>query len=301
MLRVIAGLEAPDAGRVEVGGRDVAGLEPAERGVAMVFQSFALFPHLSVGDNVAFGLRARGMDREQARVRVAAAAATLGLDTLLDRRPAELSGGERQRVALARALVARPRLLLLDEPLSNLDAVLRTQTRVEIRRVHDETGAASVYVTHDQAEALALGERVAVLDRGRLLQVGTPEEVYDRPASARVAAFVGTPPMNLLDAEVAGGALQAGALRLPLPPGAPVSAGARVRAGVRAEHLVLEPGGEDARVVLVERAGHEHLVHLRCGEATVLARGPVAGETVGVRVDPAHVRLFDGETGEAIT
>jgi multiple sugar transport system ATP-binding protein len=298
-LRVIAGLEQPDAGRVEIGGRDVTTAEPRERGVAMVFQTFALFPHLSVAENVGFGLRARGEERAGARERVRAAAEALELGSLLDRRPAQLSGGERQRVALARALVARPQVLLLDEPLSNLDAVLRTQTRAEIRRVHDATGATSVYVTHDQAEALALGERVAVLDRGRVAQVGPPEEVYAHPATAAVAAFVGTPPMNLLDAVVEDGELRAGPVRLPLPPGAGVAAGERVTAGVRAEHLLLTDG-DAAHVELVERAGHEHLVHLRAGGRRLLARGEPGAQRVGVTATPDHVRLFDAATGKAL-
>ena len=203
-LRIVAGLEAPDAGRVTIGERDVTGVEPADRGVAMVFQSFALFPHLSVADNIAFGLRARGAAREEARRRAREVAEPLGLAELLERRPAQLSGGERQRVALARGLAGKPDVLLLDEPLSNLDARLRAEARAEVRRVQADTGVTTLYVTHDQDEALALGHRVAVLDRGALQQVGTPDEVYDRPANRFVASFVGEPAMNLVAPAVDG-------------------------------------------------------------------------------------------------
>ena len=282
-LRLIAGLEAPDAGVVRIGDRDVTAVEPSQRRVAMVFQSFALFPHLSAADNIAFGLRARGASRDDARARAQAVAEPLGLVDLLDRRPSQLSGGERQRVALARGLAGEPDVLLLDEPLSNLDARLRAEARAEVRRVQEATGVTTLYVTHDQDEALALGRRVAVLDRGELQQVGTPDEVYDRPANRFVAGFVGEPPMNLVDPVVLG--LDA--------PGAV--------AGFRPEHV--HAGGDlAARIVLVERTGHESLWHLDLGGTAVTARasGGRAGEAVTVGVDPAGVRLFDAATGEAV-
>ena len=284
-LRVVAGLEAPDAGRVRIGDRDVTDVEPSRRGVAMVFQSFALFPHLSVADNIAFGLRARGAARDAARERAAAVAEPLGLTPLLDRRPSQLSGGERQRVALARGLAGEPDVLLLDEPLSNLDARLRAEARAEIRRVQEATGVTTLYVTHDQDEALALGHRVAVLDHGELQQVGTPGEVYDRPANRFVASFVGEPPMNLVAPAVVG------------------LEGDGVVAGFRPEHVRVGAGDLLARVDLVERTGHETLWHLSLDGEAIVARGPAtpvaAGSTVGVAVE--DVRFFDAETGAAVS
>ncbi|MEJ7893768.1 MAG: ABC transporter ATP-binding protein [Solirubrobacteraceae bacterium] len=271
LLRVIAGLATPDAGAIRIDGRDVTAVPAAERGVAMVFQNFALFPHLSVEGNVAFGLRARGMATGEARERARDAAARLGLAGVLDRRPAALSGGERQRVALARAVAGRAQVVLLDEPLSNLDAPLRAQARDELRRLHADTGATMVHVTHDQAEALALGDRVAVLTEGRLEQIGVPHDVYERPATRFVAGFLGTPPMNLLDA--------AAADRLG------IAAGDAAAVGVRPEHLVPSHDGFAAELELVERAGHDELWRLRAQGATLWMRPPAgagarAGETV---------------------
>jgi ABC-type sugar transport system ATPase subunit len=284
-LRIVAGLEAPDEGSVAIGGRDVTAVEPSRRGVAMVFQSFALFPHLSAGDNIAFGLRARGASRAEAGERARAVAEPLGLGSLLGRRPAQLSGGERQRVALARALVGEPDVLLLDEPLSNLDARLRADARAEVRRVQETTGVTTLYVTHDQDEALALGHRVAVLDRGELQQLGTPDDVYDRPANRFVASFVGEPPMNLVDPAAIGVAREG------------------VVAGFRAEHVRVAAGDLVARVELVERVGHESLLHLDLAGERVIARTigsvPAAGERVGVGIDTADLRFFDAQTGEA--
>jgi sn-glycerol 3-phosphate transport system ATP-binding protein len=275
LLRTIAGLEAPDAGRVLIGGDDQAGVAPARRGVAMVFQSFALFPHLSVERNLGFGLRARGEDTS----RVREIAATLALEGLLDRRPAELSGGERQRVALGRALVARPRVLLLDEPLSNLDAQLRVSTRAEIRRIQQDTGVTALHVTHDQGEALALGHRVAVLREGHVEQVGTPDEIWERPANAWVARFVGTPPMNVI----------------------PDGDGA---IGFRAEEATPVPD-DDGRWTFeaAERAGADRLWHLRDGELAVVVRAPESAEPPAhgarVRLDLRRVRRF-GADGRAL-
>jgi multiple sugar transport system ATP-binding protein len=281
LLRAIAGLESLDEGTVEVAGSDVTRAPPAARGVAMVFQGFALFPHLSVLDNIAFGMAARGVATGQRRQRAGEAAERLGVGgALLDRRPAELSGGERQRVALARALVRRPALLLLDEPLSNLDAPLRASARAEIRRVQAETGVATVHVTHDQEEALLLGHRVAVMAAGRVVQAGTPDEVYDRPATALVAGFLGRPPMNLLG------------------PGAPFAYdGPAAQVGVRPEDVLVGEGVE-AVVELVERAGHDVVWQLRAGAARFAARPPAgahATEGDTVRVRAAQVHGFDAE------
>jgi len=312
-MRVVAGLEQPDAGRVLVGGRDVTGVAPARRDVAMVFQSFALFPHLSVRENIGFGLSARRTPAAERERRVREAARVLDLEELLGRRPHMLSGGERQRVALARALAGRPAVLLMDEPLSNLDAPLRERARGEIRRLHRETGATIVYVTHDQAEALSLGERVAVLEAGRLRQVGAPDDVYERPADRFVAGFVGSPPMNLVEAELVGGVLRGpDPIVLPLPrtaPG-PLTEGSRVVAGFRPEGAACEPvagGGPSfgARVEAVERAGHERLWYLVAGGERFAVRPPAdafaaPGDDIAVSVSAAAVRLFDADTGLAL-
>ncbi len=289
LLRIVAGLDEADGGRVVVGGEDVTALPAARRGVAMVFQSYALFPHLDVAANIAFGLRARGVGDAERRARVAEAAELLEVGDLLARRPAQLSGGERQRVALARGLVGRPRLLLLDEPLSSLDAQLRDRARGQLRRLQRERGVTTVVVTHDQAEALTLGDRVAVLDGGRLRQVAPPDEVYERPADTVVARFVGRPPMTLLDerqAEALGLAPRRGAL-----------------AGVRAEDVVADPEGVPARVELRERAGHEVLAHLvldRDGDPVRLPARLDAPEGAALRVRATAVRWFDAASGAAL-
>jgi ABC-type sugar transport system ATPase subunit len=291
LLRAIAGLEPADAGRVLIDGADQASVAPARRGVAMVFQSFALFPHLSVERNIGFGLRARGESSSVVAERVRETAGALALEGLLDRRPGELSGGERQRVALARALAARPRLLLLDEPLSNLDAQLRASTRTEIRRVQERTGVTTLHVTHDQGEALALGHRVAVLREGRVEQVGTPDEIWERPASTWIARFVGTPPMNLLPAGYEG--LSAGDNGSSL-------------VGFRAEDAACAAAdGSGIAFDLSERVGAERLWHLRAGDDVVVVRAgdgepPAAGTPVRVTVPPDRVRRFDPETGRAL-
>jgi ABC-type sugar transport system ATPase subunit len=282
LLRAIAGLEPPDAGRVLIDGADQARVEPSRRGVAMVFQSFALFPHLTVERNIAFGLRARSEDRAVIAARVRETAEALRLDGLLARRPGELSGGERQRVALARALAARPRVLLLDEPLSNLDAQLRVSTRGEIRRVQAQTGVTTLHVTHDQGEALALGHRVAVMRDGRVEQLGTPDEVWEHPASTWVARFVGTPPMNLL------------------------SNGDGIT-GFRAEDAVCRIAQDGTYVFeLAERTGPERLWHLRAGDQPIVVRAPdgvdppAPGARVEVTVPPERLRRFDAASGRAL-
>ncbi|HKU43579.1 MAG TPA: ABC transporter ATP-binding protein, partial [Polyangiales bacterium] len=199
LLRMIAGLEAPSEGEIWIGGRDVTALSPRERRIAMVFQSYALYPHLSVYENIAFPLQAQNVPKAQHRDKVSWAAQLLGLEPLLARKPRELSGGERQRVALARAIVREPAVFLLDEPLSNLDAKLRLSAREELERFHRRIGTTTIYVTHDQVEAMAMGDRVVVLHQGRVRQIGTPREVYDQPADAFVATFLGSPPMNLFE------------------------------------------------------------------------------------------------------
>jgi multiple sugar transport system ATP-binding protein len=287
LLRCIAGLEAVDEGRIRIGERDVTDVRPAARNVSMVFQSYALFPHLTVWENIAFGLVVREEPKSQVRPKVAAAAGLVGVEELLDRRPYELSGGERQRVALARALVRQPDAYLLDEPLSNLDAGMRVEMRTELRRLHREVGATMVYVTHDQVEAQTLGDRIAVMDAGRVRQVGTPDELYNRPRDRFVAGFLGTPAMRFLEQ---------GDARpfLPIPDGTVL--------GIRPEQVGVGTSGVRARVDLVEVHGSDAYVHLDSGlVARVAAHGrPREGEEVFVSFRREDAHLFDTETGERV-
>jgi len=281
LLRCIAGLETVDAGSIWIKEREVTTVRPAARNVSMVFQSYALFPHLTVEDNIGFGLVVREESKRQVKEKVARAAAVTGVDRLLGRKPFQLSGGERQRVALARALVRDPDVFLLDEPLSNLDAGLRVQMRAEIRALHRSLGATMIHVTHDQVEALTLGDRIAVLDAGRVRQVGTPVEVYGRPCDLFVARFLGSPPLNVLHGDS------------PLAQARP-----GVIAGVRPEHVRLGGEGVAARVELVEVAGSDAYVHLDLG---VVARvpteeRPAEGAHVRVLVRDADVHRFDAES-----
>ena len=304
-LRLAAGLEEVTAGTVHIGSRDVTRLTPAARNVSMVFQSYALFPHLTVSENIGFGLRARGVRRQDAARAVEEAARLTGCDALLDRKPHELSGGERQRVALARALARHPDVYLLDEPLSNLDAQLRVDTRAELKRLHRSLGTTMVYVTHDQVEALTLGTRVAVIDGGVLQQVGSPEEIYARPANRFVASFVGSPSMNLLPATLEGDALRAGPFRF--EPSALGIAARRLEIGVRAEHLEVARDGDGvpATVEVVETAGSETLVYVLASDTSLVARvSPELDLEVGalVRLSVASRNLyaFDAETGATL-
>jgi ABC-type sugar transport system ATPase subunit len=287
LLRCIAGLETVDEGSIRIGSRDVTGLRPAARDVSMVFQSYALFPHLTVWENIGFGLVVREVPKREVRERVGEAAALVGVTELLERRPYQLSGGERQRVALARALVRRPDAYLLDEPLSNLDAGTRVQMRTELRRLHREVGATMVHVTHDQVEAMTLGDRIAVLDRGRVRQVGPPEEVYREPRDRFVASFLGTPAMNFLEADAARDFLA-------VPDGATL--------GVRPEHVRLGSEGLATRVDLVEVAGSEAYVHLENGLVAHVpseAR-PAEGAEVRVTIRREDARLFDAAAGDRL-
>jgi multiple sugar transport system ATP-binding protein len=284
LLRCIAGLEAVDDGVIRIGDRDVTQIRPAARNVSMVFQSYALFPHLTVRENIAFGLVVREEPKAEVKTRVAEASKLVGVEALFQRRPYELSGGERQRVALARALVRRPDAYLLDEPLSNLDAGTRVEMRTELRRLHRDVGATMLHVTHDQVEALTLGDRIAVMDAGRVRQVGTPDELYVRPRDRFVAAFLGTPAMNFLS--------QAGARPfLRVPEGVVV--------GVRPEHVRVVPNGVPARVEIVEVAGSDAFVHVDRGLISkVPARGrPAEGAEVGLAIDRVDVHLFDEASG----
>jgi len=301
-LRMIAGLEDVSAGTVSIGGRVVNNLAPKDRDIAMVFQSYALYPHMSVRENLEFGLRMRGVARDEMNRRVAAAADILGIDHVLERKPKELSGGQRQRVAVGRAIVRQPAVFLFDEPLSNLDAKLRVQTRAEITKLQQSLGTTSVYVTHDQVEAMTMGHRITVMRDGKIQQVGTPLEVYENPANAFVAQFIGTPPMNLLQTTVEDSTLHASSFTLPLR--IPLAPGRRVIAGIRPEHLTI---GNDIRatVDLVEPIGHESIVYATAGSEKLVAifdphDAPHTGDTIFLGVDMDRVHLFDAESENAI-
>jgi ABC-type sugar transport system ATPase subunit len=308
VLRLVAGLETATAGTIRIGDRVVNDVRPQERNVAMVFQDYALYPHMTTRRNLEFPLRMRRLRRADIDRSVARVAGLLEIGHLLDRLPKQLSGGQRQRVAMGRALVREPAASLLDEPLSNLDPRLRVQVRAEIQDLQARTRTTMLYVTHDQIEAMTLGHRVAVMDRGRLQQVAPPRELYAAPANLMVAGFIGNPPMNLLPARVADGpALRVGRGTIPLPD-APAGAGDGWTVGLRPEALdvVPEPGARGAlpaRIEHVESLGYETLAHLRLeGDeaARLVARlvgmpALVPGQQVGLVVDPAQVRLFDGD------
>jgi len=304
-LRMLAGLEEPDRGDIRIGGKSVVGLEPKDRDVALVFQSYALYPHLSAQDNIGYPLKVRNLSRQDQQDKVKRVAELLGIGHLLPRRPAQLSGGEQQRVALARAIVREPRVFLMDEPLSNLDAKLRVHTRTELKTLQRDLGTTMVFVTHDQAEAMSLANRIAVLNAGELQQIGTPDEVYDRPANVFVAEFIGSPPMNLLDASRDGDALVvAGGWRIPAP-GAATARNGTVRVGLRPEGITIDPDGQAAEVVAVEPFGSEVIIDVRVEDQHLKIRAapdvrPEPGSNVGLRADPGAVRLFDRSTGVAV-
>ncbi|MEV1332630.1 ABC transporter ATP-binding protein [Micromonospora costi] len=266
LLRTIAGLELASGGSVHIGDRAVTHLPPGKRDVAMVFQDYALFPHMTVRDNIAYPLRIKKVDRRARGEKAAETADELGLSALLDRRPGQLSGGQQQRVALARAMACHPQVFLLDEPLSNLDARLRLEARTFLKRLQRELGVTTVFVTHDQAEALALADRIAVMEGGRIRQVGTPTEVFRRPANTFVAGFIGSTPMNLVDAEVRDGRLVVAGTPLPVPDGIPVTDGEKLVYGVRPEYLdytaEAAPDALRGQVVVVENLGSFSLVSL---------------------------------------
>jgi multiple sugar transport system ATP-binding protein len=323
-LRMIAGLEEPSAGTIRIGRSVVNGVEPKQRDVAMVFQSYALYPHKSVRQNIEFPLRSRRTPPDERDRLVREAAAQLGLADLLARKPRELSGGQRQRVALARAIVRRPSVFLMDEPLSNLDAKMRTQTRAELVELQQRLGTTFVYVTHDQVEAMTMATRVAVVNDGALQQVDRPQEVYDRPANLFVARFIGSPPMNTVDGEVVdeGGrrVVRAAGGRLVLGDAQAKALDERsarqVVVGLRPEHVVVTPdgapdgaGGEGlpAKLRLVESLGHERLLvcELEDGSPAVARVGsedavPAEGSAVRLAGDVRHLHLFDATTTERI-
>jgi len=332
-LRMIAGLETPSAGTIRIGERVVNDVPARDRDIAMVFQNYALYPHMTVRRNLAYPLRQRRVAKAEIARRVNEVAEMLGVETLLERRPAQLSGGQRQRVAMGRALVREPAVFLLDEPLSNLDAKLRVYTRASLKRLHARLGVTTIYVTHDQVEAMTLGHRIAVLADGRLQQLGAPQEVYDRPANAFVAGFIGSPPMNLLRGRAQGGRIETGGMSFERP-----GVGDRdVIVGVRPETLSPARDGLPAlefRVDVVEPLGDEVIVHGSvaaaraqtaalagsdsdtqtgalalddegAGRSEAIARldpldRPTEGTTIRLGVDPADIHLFDPDSGTAI-
>ncbi len=306
LLRMVAGLETVSAGTIAIDGRIVNGVEPKDRDIAMVFQNYALYPHMSVWDNMAYGLRMRRMERAEIRRRVERAAAILQLDGLLQRKPRQLSGGQRQRVAMGRAIVRDPKVFLFDEPLSNLDAQLRVQMRVEIKRLQQELGTTSLYVTHDQVEAMTLADRLVVMNAGNVDQIGPPLDLYECPATVFVAGFIGSPAMNLVGGRLQTGGVAVGDILLATKHSA-AEAGRAVTVGMRPEHLALADDGPlSLGIELLERLGADTIVHGRLGDGTrLVARAPGAlalrlGDTVKLAVRPQHVHLFDPETGRRL-
>ncbi len=287
LLRMVAGLEEISGGTISIGGRVVNDLEPSERDIAMVFQNYALYPHMSVFDNMAYGLKIANVPTDEIKVRVDKAAKILELGHLLDRKPRALSGGQRQRVAMGRAIVRQPQVFLFDEPLSNLDAKLRVQTRLEIQKLHRELGITSLFVTHDQVEAMTLAQRMIVMNAGRMEQFGTPEEVYNRPASTFVASFMGSPPMNLLK--------RANNTALGGPAGATL--------GIRPEHLQIGDSGWAVQVDTIEMLGAERLVYCQMDGEFLIVRmdesqpSPQLGQTLHVQPRPDRLHWFDSATG----
>jgi len=299
LLRMVAGLESVTEGDIELAGRRVNDLEPADRNIAMVFQNYALYPHMSVRGNLAYGLKNRGTARAEIDRKVAEAAELLQIAEYLDRKPSQLSGGQRQRVAMGRAIVRDPAIFLFDEPLSNLDAKLRNQMRLEIKKLQRRLGTAAIYVTHDQVEAMTLADRIVVLNEGRVEQVGTPSEVYANPASTFVASFIGAPPMNLLPAELSDEGLRVGGYVAPHPS----ARRGRVTLGLRPEraHLNGHGAGIFVDVGVVEELGAQRLIHGRIGEHDLTiaqnAEQPVPEGRMALDFRPDDLHFFDPETG----
>jgi sn-glycerol 3-phosphate transport system ATP-binding protein len=305
LLRMIAGLEDISAGDIAIGGKVVNRIEPKDRDIAMVFQNYALYPHMTVFDNMAYGLKIRGLPKSEIRARVARAADILQLGPLLERKPRALSGGQRQRVAMGRAIVRDPLVFLFDEPLSNLDAKLRVQMRVEIKKLQQSLATTSIYVTHDQVEAMTLADRLIVMNAGVAEQIGPPIELYERPQTVFVAGFIGSPAMNFLPARVAddGTLLIEGGARLAAP--ARLGVGRAVTVGIRPEHLERVADGFTVEVELAEMLGADTILHGRIGHSgpPLLARIPGTmrvgiGETVHLAPASGHVHVFDAETGK---
>ncbi len=312
LLNMIAGLEPTTGGSIHINGRDVTGLEPDERDIAMVFQSYALYPTMSVRRNIGFGLKMRGMAKGEIEKRVAEVGELLQITPLLDRKPSQLSGGQQQRVAIGRALVREPSVFLFDEPLSNLDAKLRADMRIELKRLHERLGRTIVYVTHDQIEAMTLATKVVVLDKGSIQQVDTPENVYRRPANRFVASFVGAPTMNFIDGKLAHDGddvvFDSGSGCLPLinvPAEIRDLIGRPMTLGARPEHMVFDDAGISSRVLLAEPTGPDQYVRLAVAGSELTARsGPEqifkSGSDARILVDGARMTLFDPQSGQAL-
>lgn len=305
LLRMIAGLEGIDSGEIRIGGRRVNDLLPKDRDIAMVFQNYALYPHLTVADNLAFSLKLRHASQEETEQRVARAAKILGLEPLLTRLPKQLSGGQRQRVAMGRAIVRDPQVFLFDEPLSNLDAKLRVAMRAEIRELHQRLKATTIYVTHDQIEAMTMADKIVAMHDGIVEQVGTPLELFDRPRNVFVAAFIGSPSMNLVPVKVNGQGVVDNVGNHWNLRHVPATSGQALTLGVRPEHLRLDDAGVKARVLVVESTGSEtHLVvdaggiKLNCVLRERVSLHP--GDHVSLGADDAHFHLFDGDSGERL-
>jgi sn-glycerol 3-phosphate transport system ATP-binding protein len=304
LLRMVAGLEEITGGEIHIAGRVVNHLEPAERDIAMVFQNYALYPHMTVFDNMAYGLKIAKVPAAEIKARVDKAAGILQLAPYLARKPRELSGGQRQRVAMGRAIVRQPAVFLFDEPLSNLDAKLRAQTRLEIQKLHGELGVTSLFVTHDQVEAMTLAQRMIVMNAGRMEQIGTPEEVYHRPATTFVAGFIGSPPMNLLDGQAEGSRFTLGGVTLALPASAPRDGALLL--GVRPEHADPAGAGWTMQVEVVEMLGAERLVYGRLGDKPFTVRldatlpAPGAGSAFTVAAEAQHLHWFDPQTQQRV-
>ncbi len=304
LLRMIAGLEEIGGGEIAIGGKVVNKVPPRQRDIAMVFQNYALYPHMTVRDNMAFSLKLAGAPKAAMAERVGRAASILGLDALLDRYPRQLSGGQRQRVAMGRAIVRDPQVFLFDEPLSNLDAKLRVNMRAEIKDLHQRLRTTTVYVTHDQIEAMTMADRIVVMQGGRVEQVGTPLDLYDRPANRFVAGFIGSPAMNFLDGEVVpGGFRDSDGAVWPLPPGAPT--GRKTVYGIRPEHLSLVAGGIPLKIQVLEPTGSETQVIGHVGSLPVMGAfreriTAVPGEAIGIGTEPHLAHLFDRETGQRL-
>ncbi|HZY69119.1 MAG TPA: sn-glycerol-3-phosphate ABC transporter ATP-binding protein UgpC [Devosia sp.] len=306
LLRMIAGLEEISSGEISIGGRVVNNLAPKDRDIAMVFQSYALYPHMTVEQNMGFSLKLQRVSKEETQKRVAAAAAILGLEPYLKRYPRHLSGGQRQRVAMGRAIVRNPAVFLFDEPLSNLDAKLRVQMRSEIKQNHMRLKTTTVYVTHDQIEAMTMADRIVVMHDGIIEQIGTPLELYDRPANLFVATFIGSPAMNLINGKMDGEQFIASdGTRLGIGRGAGNSVGRPVTLGVRPEHFHLDPNGVDAEILTVEPTGSETQVVARYagGEIMGAFRERITaqpGERIKIRPEASAVHIFDTESGKRI-
>ena len=306
-LNMIGGLDEVTSGDILMDGRRVNDLEPIDRDVAMVFQNYALYPHMTVAQNIGFNLKLKGIGASEVAKKVAAASASLDLLHLLDRYPSQLSGGQQQRVAIGRAIVRQPKVFLFDEPFSNLDAALRNRMRQEVRELHNRLGVTSIFVTHDQEEALSISDRVAVMNQGRVEQVGTPEEIYARPATRYVASFIGSPQIALMagtvEASGGGPAIQLGSARIALPGGKErFRAGQRIEVGIRPEHVRVGQTGIPATVRLVQPVGPATQIILGWEGGTLIATVPgfvrlPPGSTIRVEILPEHVLVFDVETG----